>query len=302
METDVYYRYQLGLEDREISSITLDGEKTDRFMGPDNQDKLPKLYVIRSGSEVVYVGQTTQGMRTRIRQGLKAKGYKGYWGYKWGDLRKVEVLVWCFPGKSAEYIEAIEGELVFLFRKQKGQWPKYQMEIHFHNRVEDERQVAQSIFERCVSQANVTTKPWGNPGKAKILVIGHDPRLQKTSTIADYCFYADYFFQPKPDRGRDLAKYKLAEALYQCIRDLTDGCFHDDEILITNLCNEALPHSPKGKTVLIPKEKAVEGLRDIRVLLDSSKVSLIFAMSQQANYWLQKLGLYTTNTGFLEQA
>jgi len=302
METKAYHRYQLGLENRKISSIEIDGKKTNRFMQPDAQNKLPKLYVIKSGSEVIYIGQTTQGMQTRIRQGLKAKGDKGYWGYKWRGLRRVEVLVWCFPGKSAEYVEAIEGELVFLFRKHKGRWPKYQMEIHFHNRVEDAVQVAQSIFERCVSQSNVATKPWGNPGKAKILVIGHDPRLQKASTIANYCFYADYFFQPKPDRKSDLAKYQLAEALYQCIRVLTDGCFHDDEILITNLCNEALPHSPKGKTVLIPKGKAEEGLKNIRVLLEGSKVRLIFAMSQQVNYWLQKLGFYATNTGFLEQS
>lgn len=31
-------------------------------------------------------------------------------------------------------------------------------------------------------------KPYGNLDKAKVLVIGHDPRLIKSETIAEYCF------------------------------------------------------------------------------------------------------------------
>lgn len=146
------------------------------------------------------------------------------------------------------------------------------------------------------------TKPWGNPEKAVIMVIGHDPGLQKSPTIADYCFFADYYFQPKPSSSRELSKYKLAEALFSYIKDLTGGQFSDDKVLITNLCNEALPKSPGSKTNYIPPEEAEAGLKEIRDLLDDSKVGLIFAMSQQVNYWLQKLGFYNTNTGFLEKA
>ena len=149
---------------------------------------------------------------------------------------------------------------------------------------------------------DVKTKPWGNPEKAKLLVIGHDPGLQQSSAIADYCFFADYYFQPKPNRKSELCKYKLAEALYSYVRRLTDGQISDDKVLITNLCNETLAPSPKGKTNYISPEEAEAGLKAIRTLLKDSSVKLIFPMSQQVNYWLQKLGFYNTATGFLEKA
>ena len=63
------------------------------------------------------------------------------------------------------------------------------------------------------------TKIWGNTEKAKILVIGHDPGLQRSSTIADYCFFADYYFRPKPSHASELSKYKLDESLFHCIMD-----------------------------------------------------------------------------------
>ena len=146
------------------------------------------------------------------------------------------------------------------------------------------------------------TKPWGNPNNAKILVIGHDPGLQRSQTIAEYCFFADYYFKPKPIRKDELSKCKLAESLYSCVKDLTGGHFTNDQILITNLCNETLPQSPKGKTNYIPLKEAKVGLGTIRALLKGSSVQLIFSMSQQVNYWLQKLGFYSTDTGFLEKA
>ena len=52
--------------------------------------------------------------------------------------------------------------------------------------------------------------------------------------------------------------------MFTCIRDLTSGHFSDAELLITNLCNEGLPPSPRGKTVFIPRNKAEEGLKVIR--------------------------------------
>lgn len=146
------------------------------------------------------------------------------------------------------------------------------------------------------------TKIWGNPERTRILVIGHDPGLQSSPTIADYCFFADYYFQPEPSRSSELSKYRLAESLFNCIRDLTTGLFSDDKILITNLCNETLPPSPKGKTNYIPSEEAEAGLKAIRALLQHSSARIIFPMSQQVNYWLQKLGFYHTDTTFVERS
>jgi hypothetical protein len=150
--------------------------------------------------------------------------------------------------------------------------------------------------------SNTETQAWGDPTRAKVLVIGHDPRLQRSSTIASYCFFADYYFRPRPSKGNDLKKYQLAESLYLCIGELTGGYFYDKEILITNLCNKALKPAPPRKTVYIPQNEAEEGLRNIEALLKASSVQLIFAMSQQVNYWLQRLQFYDANSKYLEEA
>lgn len=146
------------------------------------------------------------------------------------------------------------------------------------------------------------TKPWGNPDTAKILVIGHDPRLQTSNTLATYCFFADYYFNTKPTEKKELAKYQLAEALFGCVRDLTNGRISDEEVLITNLCNQALPSPSGGRTVFIPRERAEKGLEDIRDLLAGSHVKVVFSMSQQVNYWLQVLGFYSENASFVNEA
>ena len=146
------------------------------------------------------------------------------------------------------------------------------------------------------------TKIWGNPEKAKILVIGHDPGLQSSQTIAEYSLFTDYHFRPQPSQKRELAKYRLAQKTYDCIKELTMTRYSDDEVLVTNLCNEVLTSSPPHKINYIPLREAREGLEAIRVLLKDSSVKLIFPMSQQVNYWLQKLGFYDTNTTFVEKS
>lgn len=149
---------------------------------------------------------------------------------------------------------------------------------------------------------NMKTKVWGNPEKAKVLVIGHDPGLQRSSMIAEYSLFADYFYRSQPIQKRELAKYRLAQKMYDCIKELTSGWYSDDDVLITNLCNEVLTSSPPHKINYIPLREAREGLKAIRTLLKDSSVKLIFPMSQQVNYWLQELGFYNTDTKFIEKS
>lgn len=146
------------------------------------------------------------------------------------------------------------------------------------------------------------TLPFGDPKTARVLVIGHDPRLQESDTVAAYAFFADYFFRSEPTSGSEKRKYGLANSVFSCINHLTAGKFGQEEFLITNLCNEVLPRAPKGKTVYIPESKATEGLASIRQLLSGSDVEVIFAMSLQVNYWLQKLNFYQQDCRFLEMA
>ncbi|MBT9137995.1 MAG: hypothetical protein DDT31_00539 [Syntrophomonadaceae bacterium] len=135
------------LKNRKIASIEMSGHKVKSFTPPDTKNKLPKLYVVKSGSEVIYVGVTSQSIQSRLRYGLKAQGKGGYHGYKWKDLSEVDILIWHFPNESRDYVEAVEAELVYLFRKCTGKWPKHQMEIHFHNTSEDEIKAVKAIFK-----------------------------------------------------------------------------------------------------------------------------------------------------------
>lgn len=146
------------------------------------------------------------------------------------------------------------------------------------------------------------TRPWGSPETARVLVIGHDPRLQASGTLADYSFFADYHFRDEPISGKELAKYRLAEALFMCIEDLTGGRFSDRELLVTNLCNQALPSPGGSRTVLLPRAEVEQGLKDVRALLTGSQIRLIFAMSQQVNYWLQVLGFCPADSRFVEDS
>ena len=146
------------------------------------------------------------------------------------------------------------------------------------------------------------TKPWGDLSKAKVLIIGHDPRLQNSDDRAEFCFYADYFFKEIPKKRNELQKYKLAEAVFAYISYLTSYQFTANEYYITNLCNKPLSPAPKNKTVFIPEAEALAGMEEIKNKLSKSKVKLIFAMSQQVNYWLQKLGFYEADPKFLKMA
>ena len=107
----------------------------------------------------------------------------------------------------------------------------------------------------------------GDIKKAKVLVIGHDPRLRETNTLASNAFFADYYFRSIPTQRSERAKYNLAEAVFGYIGYLTSYKYSADQIVLTNLCNFALPHAPKGKTVFIPEEKARQGINEINDML-----------------------------------
>lgn len=140
----------------------------------------------------------------------------------------------------------------------------------------------------------------GDSRLARVLVIGHDPRLQESGTQAHYAFFGHYLRQPLSES--ELTKYNLAAAVYSYIGYLTRFRYTADQIILTNLCNRGLPHAPWGKIVLIPEECAIAGIHAIREILEGSNIQIIFAMSEQVNYWLQKLGFYTAVPEFLDAA
>jgi len=149
---EMYNKYRIRVADGKFKCIEVNGDKGQRFLYPDVSDKLPKLYIIKRGNEIYYVGITTQDIRKRLRQGFSAQGEHGYHGYKWKNEDKVEVLIWCFPDSTPEHVEAIEAELVYFIREKPGKWPKYQMEIHFHGTSFREQKMAQEIFSQLLEK------------------------------------------------------------------------------------------------------------------------------------------------------
>jgi len=123
-----------------------------------------KLYIVYLDEEVLYVGEAHTSIKTRFQRGCNAFNYYkknndiargGYKGYKWlnkidNSERSLNVAVATFSydfDNRRNYIEAIEGELVYLIRNKFGYWPKFQNEIHFSN-CEGAREIAEKILEK----------------------------------------------------------------------------------------------------------------------------------------------------------
>lgn len=137
----------------------------------------------------------------------------------------------------------------------------------------------------------------------RALLIGHDPRLQNSDTQAEYVLFANYFFDNTIKDRSFKSKYGLAASAFNQLTDITNGKIKPEEIYITNLCNSALPHAPKSKTVYISEDKAITGFENIkRIVKENPSIEYIFPMSLQVNYWLQKLGLYQSSIEFVKNS
>lgn len=132
------------------------------------------------------------------------------------------------------------------------------------------------------------------------LIIGHDPRLRDSDTIATYALFANYFFEEAPKRRSEKQKYGLAKSTFDQISYLTNDTIKPEDVFVTNLCNNVLPHAPKGKTVYINETEARIGVEHIKdILIKYPTIKYIFPMSLQVNYWLQELGLYNSGCEFV---
>ena len=157
------------------------------------------------------------------------------------------------------------------------------------------------FFNRKINTTDtMKTKDWPSKGKAKLLLIGHDPRLRETDTIAEYALFANYYFASEPKAPSEKRKFGLAKSTFEHVFYLTMNKIKPEEIYVTNLCNDALPHAPKGKSVLIPQDIAADGVvRLHEILKQNASITYILPMSLQVNYWLQKLEFYNSHNNFI---
>ena len=136
------------------------------------------------------------------------------------------------------------------------------------------------------------TKPFGDPQTAKILLIGHDPRLQSSRAEAEKAFFFEYLerYQVRPTYGPDARKYDLAHAVWDYVNELAGRWIPLNQLYVTNLCNEFIPSSQGKGTVLIPNELAALGVEAIRAIISQGNFHLILPMSVQTFYHLCRLG------------
>ena len=132
-----------------------------------------KIYVVRDGRKIVYVGSTTQSLRIRLSAALKADGLNGYYGYAWKKhAGPLSLDVWvlggieCVKGKRCLIAETVEAEVAFLVRKQDGNWPLYQTEIHFHQSSPRERAWAKRIYKSALRVSRPKVGRGQSPGLA----------------------------------------------------------------------------------------------------------------------------------------
>lgn len=126
-----------------------------KFEDTTQKRAIPKIYVVNFKSKIIYVGITKQKISDRLRQGLTAEGRGGFHGYAWKNLAPrgglkpsewIDLFVYCIGNKNRA--EAIEAEIVYLFRNKTDKWPMYQTEIHFHQANNKEKEIAKNIYDR----------------------------------------------------------------------------------------------------------------------------------------------------------
>lgn len=159
----------------------------------------------------------------------------------------------------------------------------------------------QSLYEN--KRITMRTKDWKTTGNAKVLVIGEDSNLQWSEKGAEYAMFADYYFRPFPEDHGERSRNVESRNLFNHIMELIPEQVKPEDIYVTNLCNDSIEPSPKGKRVFIPEVKAIKGLEHIEWVLEQNQsIRCVIAMSLQTNYWLQKLGFYGGDADFLHAA
>jgi len=134
------------------------------------------------------------------------------------------------------------------------------------------------------------TQPFGDLTTATILVIGHDPRLQRSQAEAQVAFFLDYLARPRPASRPEASKYDLAKAVVDYVGALAGREVSLNELHATNLCNEFLEHAPGSGTVLIPDDLARRGVQQITQAVTLGHFKIILPMAVQTFYHLCRLG------------
>lgn len=137
------------------------------------------------------------------------------------------------------------------------------------------------------------TSDWPSILDAKALLVGENSTLQWNDEIIEFVMFLDYYFNHKPYDLGERSRYSEAKTVFDYLKEITAGECRAEEVYGTLLCKNTLNRPPRGKHIFIPENEAKDGMLHIKKLLtDNPSIRYVFVMGLQANYYLQKLGLY----------
>lgn len=147
------------------------------------------------------------------------------------------------------------------------------------------------------------TKDWSSIIAPRVLLVGENSTLQWSDDVIDYVMFLDYYFRPKPYDLGERSRYAEAKNIFDMVRFTTADWCQPQELYATNLSFDILPRPPKGKRMFIPESEAAKGFTHIKEILKANPtIEYVMVMGMQANYYLQKLGLYSSSDIFMHGA
>ncbi|MFR9602438.1 MAG: hypothetical protein SNG02_01050 [Rikenellaceae bacterium] len=139
------------------------------------------------------------------------------------------------------------------------------------------------------------TSDWSSIVTTTTLLIGENSTLQWKDEVIEHAMFLDYYFRHAPYDLGERSRYSEAKTIFETLTYMTNGVCRPEQVHGTLLSNSTLPRPPKGKHILIPEGEAKEGIVHIKSILERfPTIKYIFVVGLQANYYLQKFGLYTS--------
>lgn len=145
---------------------------------------------------------------------------------------------------------------------------------------------------------DMKTADWCSIVTTTTLLIGENSTLQWKDEVIEHAMFLDYYFDHPPYDLGERSRWSEAKAIFETIVELTHGECRPEQVHGTLLSNSTLTRPPKGKRLLIPEVEAKEGIVHIKSIIERyPTIKYIFVMGLQANYYIQKFGLYSCGEG-----
>ena len=116
----------------------------------------PKIFVIKSCIEYIYVGYASESIFSRVSNGLAESLGKAYIKEEEFESEELDLFIFEFvlfadytKTETRNYYQSIQSELIYLIKSKTGRWPALQKQINVSNMNQNEtKEVAEEMFEK----------------------------------------------------------------------------------------------------------------------------------------------------------